>query len=118
VAQVVVVGEEDTSSMKEEAAVKTPWRLELAGPQAPQHLLCVGRPCRRLTDIIEEGEGRARADTHNALGSDLRGVLGVSVRECVGHRVKPSWSILHCEVEPEQLVDPLVLRHGRLALVQ
>jgi hypothetical protein len=43
-------------------------------------------------------------------------VLSVAVRESVDHRVKPSRPVLHCEVEPEQLADPLVLWHGRQAL--
>jgi hypothetical protein len=45
-------------------------------------------------------------------------VLSVAARESIGHRVKQSRSVLHCEVEPEQLADPLVLRHGGQALVQ
>jgi hypothetical protein len=59
VAQVVVVGEEDTTAVKEETAVEALGRLELTCAQAPQHLQCVGRPCRRLVHVIEEGEGRA-----------------------------------------------------------
>jgi hypothetical protein len=61
-----MVGEEDATAMKEEAAVKSPGLLELTAPQAPQHLLCVGRPCRRLAHVVEEGEGRAGADAHSA----------------------------------------------------
>jgi hypothetical protein len=52
--------------VKEEAAVEAPGRLELTGAQAPQHLLCVGRPCRRLAHVVEEGEVQARADAHSA----------------------------------------------------
>jgi hypothetical protein len=64
VAQVVVVGEEHATAVKEEAVVETPGRLELTGTQAPQHLLCVKRSCRRLAHHVEEGESRARADAH------------------------------------------------------
>jgi hypothetical protein len=64
--QVVVVGEEDATAVKEEVVIEAPGRLELTGTQAPQHLLCVGRPCRRLAHVVEEGEGRARADAHSA----------------------------------------------------
>jgi hypothetical protein len=38
--------------------------------------------------------------------------------ERIGHRVKPSRSIFHCEVKPEQLDDPLVLWHDGQALIQ
>jgi hypothetical protein len=64
-AQVVVVGEEDVTVVKE-AAVEAQGRLELTDAEAPQHLLCVGRPCRRLAHVVEEGEGRARANAHSA----------------------------------------------------
>jgi hypothetical protein len=66
VAQVVVVGKEHTTAVKEEAVVETPGRLELTSTQAPQHLLCIWRPCRRLAYYVEEGESRARADAHGA----------------------------------------------------
>jgi hypothetical protein len=66
VAQVVVVGEEHATAVKEEAVVEMPGRLELTGTQAPQHLLCVRSPCRRLAHYVEEGECRARADAHGA----------------------------------------------------
>jgi hypothetical protein len=66
VARVVVVGVEDATAMKEEAAVEAPGRLELTGAQAPQHLLCIGHPCRRLAHVVEEGEGWASVDAHSA----------------------------------------------------
>jgi hypothetical protein len=44
-------------------------------------------------------------------------MLGVTAGEGVGHYVKPPGPILDGEVEPEQLADPLMLRHGRQALV-
>jgi hypothetical protein len=119
VTQVVVVGEEHAAAVKEEAVVETPGRLELTGTQALQHLLCVRRPYCRLAHCIEECEGRARADAHGVqLRSGVLGVLCVATRESVGHRVKPSRTVLHGEVEAEELADPLVLRHCGQALVQ
>jgi hypothetical protein len=66
VAQVVVVGEENATAIKEEAVIETPGCLELTGTQAPQHLLCVKHPCRRLAHYVEEDESWARADAHGA----------------------------------------------------
>lgn len=45
-------------------------------------------------------------------------VGSVAARESVGDGVEAPRSILHGEIKAEQLVDPLMLRHGREPLIQ
>jgi len=42
----------------------------------------------------------------------------MSRRDSIGHCVQAAWAVLHREVEPEELVEPLMLRDRREPLVQ
>jgi hypothetical protein len=86
----------------------------------PSVTACPAHPRLGLStaNVVDEGKGRAGANAHGAQPNCvLWSVLSVAVGEGVGHRVKPPGLVLDCEVDPEQLVDPLMLRHGRQVLV-
>ena len=103
---------EDALAAEDEPSVpaprsREPLTLVLGG-------LAVGGGSR--PNVVDEAEGRPGD------GVKRRCVVGaglaVTAREGVGHGVEAPRAILHGEVEPEQLAEPLVLRDRRQSLVE
>ena len=70
---------------------------------------------RGCPNVVDEAEQGPRDGVRPGVGSNgVRVLAGQSISHCV----RLSWTVFHSEVEAEDLVDPLMLRHGGETLIK